>query len=98
MMDYCKRKQIPPAQKWAWDEENKKYNEHQENLNISDISDSEIIIGNYYYIMKFNTKVVVVDKNDKEKKVFVTADLVDKTGEFWINYNKLSKLKDGKIF
>jgi len=27
MMDYCKRKQIPPAQKWAWDEAEKKYNE-----------------------------------------------------------------------
>ena len=27
MMEYCKRKQMPPAQKWAWDEAEKKYNE-----------------------------------------------------------------------
>ena len=26
MMDYCKRKQIPPAQKWAWDEAEIEYN------------------------------------------------------------------------
>ncbi len=26
MMDYCKRKQIPPAQKWAWDEAENAYN------------------------------------------------------------------------
>jgi hypothetical protein len=27
MMDYCKKKQIPPAQKWAWDKAEQKYNE-----------------------------------------------------------------------
>ena len=27
MMKYCKDNKIPPAQKWAWDEAGKKYNE-----------------------------------------------------------------------
>ncbi|MEE9571975.1 MAG: hypothetical protein V3W20_02880 [Candidatus Neomarinimicrobiota bacterium] len=26
MMDYCKTKQIPSAQSWAWDEAEKQYN------------------------------------------------------------------------
>ena len=26
MMDYCKRKQIPPAQKWAWDKAENAFN------------------------------------------------------------------------
>lgn len=26
MMNYCKTKQIPPAQKWAWNEARNEYN------------------------------------------------------------------------
>ena len=26
MVDYCKRKEIPPAQKWAWDEAENAFN------------------------------------------------------------------------
>jgi len=26
MMDYCKTKKIPPAQKWAWDKAEREYN------------------------------------------------------------------------
>jgi hypothetical protein len=65
------------------------FNEHQENLNISDVSDSKIIVGETYIIKEYDTKVVVIDKDDDRKRVFVTSDLVDKTGGFWINYNKL---------
>jgi hypothetical protein len=76
----------------------KTFEEPISELNISGVSDSEIIIGNYYNIDEYDTKVVVVDKNDDRQKAFVTSDLVDKTGAFWINYNKLSAIKDGHIF
>ena len=56
---------------------------------ISDVSDSEIIVGNKYTIEKHDTKVVVIEKDDDKKKAFVSSDLIDKTGGFWINYNKL---------
>jgi len=62
------------------------FNEHQENLNISDVSDNKIIVGEIYIIKEYNTKVVVIDKDDERRKALVTSDLVDKTGEFWINY------------
>jgi len=64
-------------------------NESSENLNISDVSDSKIIVGKNYIIIEYDTKVVVIDKDDDRKKALVTSDLVDKTGGFWINYNKL---------
>ena len=67
----------------------KSFGEFNENLNISDVSDSEIIVGNKYTIEKYDTKVVVIEKDDDKKKAFVSSDLVDKTGGFWINYNKL---------
>jgi len=28
-MDYCKKNYIPPAQKWAWDEAEKAYNNYK---------------------------------------------------------------------
>ena len=65
------------------------FGEFNENLNISDVSDSEIIVGNQYTIEKYDTKVVVIEKDDDKKKAFVSSDLIDKTGGFWINYNKL---------
>jgi hypothetical protein len=64
-------------------------NEASENLNISDVSDSKIIVGNKYTVEEYDTKVVVIEIDDDRKKAFVTADLVDKTGGFWINYSKL---------
>ena len=67
----------------------KSFGEFNENLNISDVSDSEIIVGNKYTIEKHDTKVVVIEKDDDKKKAFVSSDLIDKTGGFWINYNKL---------
>ena len=67
----------------------KSFGEFNENLNISDVSDSEIIVGNQYTIEKYDTKVVVIEKDDDKKKAFVSSDLIDKTGGFWINYNKL---------
>lgn len=66
----------------------KRFNENSE-LNISDVSDSEIIVGNKYTIEKYDTKVVVIEIDDDKKKAFVTSDLIDKTDGFWINYNKL---------
>ena len=65
------------------------FGQFNEKLNISDVSDSEIIVGNKYTIEKYDTKVVVIEKDDDKKKAFVSSDLVDKTGGFWINYNKL---------
>jgi hypothetical protein len=65
---------------------------------ISDVSDSEIIVGNYYDIEKYDTKVVVLAKDDTKNKAKVTADLVSETSGFWINYNKLVPFKNGKIF
>lgn len=65
------------------------FNEHQKNLNISDVSDSKIIVGNKYTVEEYDTKVVVIEIDDDRKKAFVTSDLIDKTGGFWINYNKL---------
>jgi hypothetical protein len=53
------------------------------------ISNSKIIIGETYFIKEYETKVVVMIKDDNRKKAFVTSDLVDKTGGFWINYDKL---------
>ena len=67
----------------------KSFGEFNESLNISDVSDSEIIVGNKYTIEKHDTKVVVIEKDDDKKKAFVSSDLIDKTGGFWINYNKL---------
>jgi hypothetical protein len=61
----------------------------KENLNISDVSDSKIIVGETYIVKEYDTKVVVIDKDDDRKRAFVTSDLVDKKGGFWINYNKL---------
>jgi len=64
-------------------------NESSENLNISDVSDSKIIVGETYIVKEYDTKVVVIDKDDDRKRAFVTSDLVDKKGGFRINYNKL---------
>lgn len=50
---------------------------------------NKIIIGQKYVVKDYDTKVVVIDKNDDKMKAFVTSDLVGKTGGFWINYNKL---------
>lgn len=48
-----------------------------------------VIVGEIYIIKEYDTKVFVIDKDDDTKKALVTSDLVDKTGKFWINYNKL---------
>lgn len=65
------------------------FEQHSSELNISDVSESKIIVGNKYTIEEYDTKVVVIEIDDDRKKAFVTADLVDKTGGFWINHNKL---------
>lgn len=62
---------------------------YTEKLNISGVSDSKIIVGNRYTIEIYDTKVVVIEIDDDKKKAFVTSDLIDKTGGFWINHNKL---------
>jgi hypothetical protein len=64
-------------------------NEASENLNIYDVSDSKIIVGNKYTVEEYDTKVVVIEIDDERKKAFVSSDLVDKTGGFWVNYKKL---------
>lgn len=65
------------------------FGKFNENLNTSDIGDSKIIVGEIYIIKEYDTKVVVIDKNNDRKKALVSSDLVDKTGGFWVNYNKL---------
>lgn len=50
--------------------------EHTEKLNISDVSDSKIIVGNRYTIEKYDTKVVVIEIDDDKKKAFVTCELL----------------------
>jgi len=67
----------------------KKFNQYIKESSIPNVIDSKIIVGNRYTILKYDTQVVVIEKDDDKKKAFVTSDLIDKTGGFWINYNKL---------
>lgn len=59
----------------------------QEDAKTSD--DCNIIIDYLYTIKEYDIKVIVIDKDDAKGMAFVTADLVDRTSEFWINYKKL---------
>lgn len=49
----------------------------------------QIIIDNKYFIKEFNTKIVVVDKDDNKMMALVTTDFYNKTNTYWINYKKL---------
>lgn len=59
----------------------------QEDTKTSD--DCNIIIDYLYTIKEYDIKVIVIDKNDATCMALVTADLVDRETEFWINYKKL---------
>jgi hypothetical protein len=58
-------------------------------LRLFDVSESKIIIGRKYLVEEYETKVVVIGKDDDKKQALVTPDLVDNTGRFWIKYHKL---------
>ena len=68
---------------------NKKLKNIISNYDLYSVKIDEIVIGEIYNINDYDTKVIILHKDDSTNRAFVTKDLFNKKNGFFVDYDEL---------